>query len=222
MNISRFYLAFALLFLFSFGVVAQNTDFRSNLSVNTGLTIIGAGFKALDGENFEDFADATTDSGFSDVQGAFSGKAAPAIQINYDYSVKRWFSIGGGVSYQRLGFDVTDFAYTDDETGDRTSASELNVDANRFNIAVRALFHYGNINKVDMYSGFRVGTTIYGLKVETTDQSIKDDLGTGFILPSVQIIPFALRGYVTENIGISFETAILGPHALALGLNYRF
>jgi hypothetical protein len=73
-----------------------------------------------------------------------------------------------------------------------------------------------------MYSGFRLGAAVYGLNVETTNQSIEEDLGTGFTLPSVQIIPFALRGYITENIGISFETAILGPHALALGLNYRF
>ncbi len=222
MNISKISFTLSLLFSLSFGVMAQNADFKSNLSVNAGLTVIGAGFKTLDGKNFEDFADVTSETEISDVQGAFSGRATPAIQINYDYAVAKWFSIGGGVSFQSLGFDVSDFAYTNDETNERTTASAISADINRFNVAVRALFHYGNSNRVDMYSGFRIGATRYGLKVETTNQSIKDDLGTGFMLPSVQIIPFALRGYVTENIGISFETAILGPHALALGLNYRF
>ncbi|MEL6721570.1 MAG: hypothetical protein AAFP82_22930, partial [Bacteroidota bacterium] len=126
-------------------------------------------------------------------------------------------------SYQRLGFGFTDFAYTDGD-GQNNDIGNLDIDANRLNITLRTLFHYGNSDKIDMYSGFRLGVTSWGLDIDSSDPDVEEDLKSSpfaGIVPTGQFIPFALRAYLTENLGISFELGIGAPHAIALGVNYR-
>ncbi|MEM6696926.1 MAG: hypothetical protein AAF599_00920, partial [Bacteroidota bacterium] len=64
----------------------------------------------------------------------------------------------------------------------------------------------------------------WGLNVDASDPDIEEDFQTSpfaGIVPTGQIIPFALRAYLSENLGLSFELGIGAPHAIALGVNYR-
>ena len=73
-----------------------------------------------------------------------------------------------------------------------------------------------------MYSGVRVGMTNWVGKSDSSDSSndfFGDDFSGWSFAP--QLIAFGMRYYVTDNIGLSFETAVGAPHFLSVGANYR-
>ncbi|MEN0045829.1 MAG: hypothetical protein AAF806_02085 [Bacteroidota bacterium] len=208
---------------FAFGLFAQNDTYKHTFHVGAGLTGIGFILNLADDINLDDATFEIESEDITAASGRFMGNAVPAIQLSYDYGLAKWFSLGAGVSYQRLGFDFTDFSYTDGQN-QNNQVGDLSVDANRLNITLRTLFHYGNSDKIDMYSGFRLGITSWGLNVDASDPDIEEDFQTSpfaGIVPTGQIIPFALRAYLSEKLGLSFELGIGAPHAIALGLNYR-
>jgi len=208
----------------AFGVFAQNDDYKSTLHLGAGFSILGGIISLADNADLAEInADLNSDE-ISNIEGRFMGNSAPALQVSYDYGLAKWFSLGAGVSYQRMSAAFTNFSYTNNETNQTNDVGDLNVDINRIQVGLRALFHYGNANKIDMYSGLRVGIVNSGTKIEVSNPDVRDDFESIPFLgvrPSIQLIPFALRGYVTDNIGISFETAIGAPHFFALGVNYR-
>ncbi|MEM8528827.1 MAG: hypothetical protein AAGG68_29600 [Bacteroidota bacterium] len=204
------------------GIFAQNDTYKHTFHGGAGLTGIGFILNLADDINLDDATFEIESEDITDASGRFMGNATPAFQIAYDYGVAKWFSIGIGASYQRLGFDFTDFTYTD-ENGQVNDIGDLNINANRLNLTLRPLFHYGNSDKIDMYSGFRVGITNWRLGFDTSNPNLEEDLKDSpffGIVPTAQLIPFALRAYLSENFGLSFELGIGAPHAIALGVNY--
>jgi len=187
-------LAVALMFATNFKLSAQNQDYPSTISLNGGFSLVGAMFKTLE------------------VQDGFKSNSYPALQLTYDHYVTKWFSMGGAASVQSMGYS---YNYIDQVSGDETNVS---VDVNRINIALRPLFHYGNSGKIDMYSGLRLGYTLWNIKATVDDY---DDAGLANSF-APQLILFGMRGYFTENIGANFELAVGSPHYFSLGLNYRF
>ncbi len=213
---------FCFVLLMTGTLIAQSDAYQNTITVNAGFSLAGTLVNLLDNENLDEFDNVDQDE-FSNLSGQFSGTSTPAIQVNYDRALANWFSLGAGVSYQKLGFDINNFSYTDGDN-QQQNIDFVSTNFNRVNVSLRALFHYGNKNRMDLYSGLRLGITSWGASIESTDDQIEDDLeASGFvgINPAIQLIPFALRGYVTENIGINFETAIGAPHFFSIGLNYR-
>ncbi|MEM0993834.1 MAG: hypothetical protein AAF847_06065 [Bacteroidota bacterium] len=208
---------------FALGLFAQNDTYKHTFHFGAGLTGVGLLINLADGADLSEASFDLESDDIQDASGMFMGNANPAIQFAYDYGLVKWFSLGASVSYQRLGVDFTDFSYIDG-SGQFVDVGDLSVAANRLNLTLRTLFHYGNSDKIDMYSGFRLGVTNWGLGIETNNSSIEEDLETSSfagIAPTGQLIPFALRAYFNENLGISFELGIGAPHAIALGVNYR-
>ena len=200
---------------------AQNETYRHTLTGGVGASFFGFVVDVVDGTDFSDSEFANTSDEFTINSGLFRGKSLPAFQVNYDYGFKKWFSLGGGISYQKFDVDFQDLQYTED-TGEQNFVESAAIDVHRLNIGIRTLFHYGNSNRIDMYSGFRLGLTNWGISASSSDVGLEGDLNSVFgLLPSFQFIPFALRGYVTENLGIQFETGIGTPHMFAFGVNYR-
>lgn len=198
--------------LTTFGAFAQNMTKRHTLSGSVGMNI----FQAV----------GRLDQNFNEDQAVnFKSNATPSFGLQYDYAVRKWFSIGFSGSFNTFGSSADQITVTDDETGD-TYTGSYNLDFFRTNLAVRPLFHYGNDGRIDMYSGFRLGASIWSGKFEADGELEADDVfgsvrGTGAI-PAIQIILFGMRGYVTENVGIGFELGIGAPHYAALQANYRF
>lgn len=144
---------------------------------------------------------------------AVDGKTSsvPAIQVTYDYGLNKWFSLGGAASYQSMKINYTDLDY-----GSYTTS------LNRLNVALRALFHYANSGKVDLYSGLRLGYTNWNVSTTSTDPDYDPNSvfnGGGF---APQVILFGFRGYFSEHIGLNSELTIGAPHYFSVGLNYRF
>ncbi|MEM1327921.1 MAG: hypothetical protein AAGI23_18325 [Bacteroidota bacterium] len=217
-------LLFLAAFLFlSTTFFAQNLEYRNVISANLGFSTVGTVIDLLDGNNLAEF-DGNTDD-IDIIDGFFTGRSAPALQASYDYGINKWFSVGGGISFQNLEFNIRDLTYFDNETSSTTNLSSLNLETSRINITARILFHYGNAKKVDMYSGLRLGVTNWLTTIQASDPSVESDLEQDIpffgIVPTGQLIPFAFRAYFNENLGFNFETGLGAPHFLAIGLNYR-
>ncbi len=136
--------------------------------------------------------------------------ATPAMQLSYDYMVTDFLSAGGAFSFQQFKFSDTEGSFA----------------IKRMNFAVRALFHYGKSDKLDMYSGVRLGMTNWGYKIDVaTDDptltALQDSKLSGFGF-APQLVAFGIRGYFTDHIGANVEFAIGAPYYMTGGVNYRF
>lgn len=197
--------AFALVFTLSTNSLsAQNGDYKSNIYAGAGFSLLGGLFDSL--------VPVTTGTGTT--------KSLPAIQLNYDYALTPKISAGLGFSYQGFSTDVSDYTYLNDSFNLVTE--DFSATLKRTNVALRIMFHYGNAEKLDMYSGVRLGMTGWNTKTESSDpnNNLFGDAYNGWNI-ALQVVPFALRYYVTDNIGLSLETAIGAPHFLSIGANYR-
>ena len=190
---------------------AQSADHRSTISATAGLNAFQF-FNLVDG--------ALSDSLGTEVK----IKATGSYGLTYDYSVVNWFSIGLAAGFNTISLDAPNVEIERDNGDIYNGAIEMR--ATRTNIAIRPLFHYGNKGRIDMYSGLRIGASIWTGKVVADSDLTPEDLdlpgfrGTGAAL-GFQFIPFGLRGYVTENIGLGFELGVGPIHYAALQLNYR-
>ncbi len=199
-----------LFFSFSF-VDTYAQDYKSTVSVGAGSSLLGLTLKGL---ALKDIKDGTTSQ--SDIQNS-TYKSVPVLQLSYDLMLAKIFSIGVAGSYQHFNFD------------NKSSDEYLHV--KRSNVAIRGLFHYGNGKRIDMYSGVRLGATIWNtdfkIKDIDTDPTLKelkkeiDDKLSGIVF-APQLVAFGFRGYFTNNIGVFAELSVGAPAFLTAGLNFRF
>ena len=187
---------------------AQNLDYRSTISGAVGVN----GISLLSGI----VNSASEETGIKI-------NATPSFQLSYDYALSKWFSLGGAASFNSIKSSATNFSFLD-EAG-KTRTGDYDFKGNRVTVAARALFHYGNEGKLDMYSGVRVGFKTWTGTLTTTG-NLTDNFTADDIFPqktglNAQIIPFGLRYYVSDNFGLGFETALGAPYFAALQLNYR-
>jgi hypothetical protein len=215
------------LLLFAFSTLAQNEDYKHVISVQSGASL------------FSPFRGSVTSSQeISDTTVSFSsGKMRnfPQLNVAYDYGVNQWFSIGGAVSYNKVSLDLKDVKYNKTE-----NLGDVNLNVSRVTFGTRALFHYGNANRMDMYSGVRLGVGIWTARVSSNsldnklDEVLKEAGGSGiwrsllgnrikgsFPMFQAQVILFGLRGYITENIGLNGELSVGSPYFASIGINYR-
>ncbi len=144
---------------------------------------------------------------FFNVAGNGSISNLPAFQLTYDYHLAKWFSLGFAGSYQLMSIDYTSY--------------QNNI--SRINFALRPLFHYGSFKRIDMYSGLRIGYTMW--KATSNNPNPNYD-PTSVISGSLgnfapQLILYGLRVYFSDHIGANLELGIGAPHYFSAGLNYR-
>jgi hypothetical protein len=200
-------LTFSLLLLMVFGfnnsVSAQDElTYKHNISGGVGFSLVGALF-----------------SGFPDTAGV-SLSTIPALQLTYDYRVSKLISVGAAFSYQKFGMNFDDYFWVD-ENGNFYE-EDFTADISRTNVAARVLFHYSKNPKIDMYSGLRIGATLWNGSVSGASAGFTelDNLTSGVVV-APQVILFGFRYFVTNNIGLSFESSVGAPHYLNFGVNYR-
>ncbi|MEZ4901173.1 MAG: hypothetical protein R2822_05125 [Spirosomataceae bacterium] len=223
----KHFLTFALT-LSTFALLAQNEDYQHVISAQSGVSLFSPFRGTVQGST------AATDTIVSFSSGQMNN--FPQLNLGYDYGVVKWFSIGGSMSYNKVGLDLKDVKYNKTE-----NIGDVNLAVSRITIGARALFHYGNANRVDMYSGVRLGVGIWTVKVKSKalddklDDVLKEAGGSGiwrslignrvkgsFPMFQAQVVLFGLRGYLTENIGINGELSVGSPYFASIGVNYRF
>lgn len=210
-------IALVALFAASLGMAqqanAQNDDYKHTLTVGAGYSLTGALLKTA-----FDAAELSND---------VSTYVTPAIGLTYDHGLTNWFSIGVAGTTQPMKFEYDgDFTYDSDDDGfaDSTVTGNWNFKANRFNVALKLLFHYANSGKVDLYSGIRPGMTGWSTTFSSDVEGVEaEDLGTSFSgsRMSFGVIPFGMRGYFNDNIGLNFELNFGSPYLVTGGIAYR-
>lgn len=155
-------------------------------------------------------------AGLSDV------KATPVINGMVDFGITDVFSLGAAYSYNNFGW--TD-SYTSLDTATSTPIVNYgDVSLARHNVAGRALFHFGQSDKTDMYAGARLGTSIWKAKyayVSTSGETAGSefDMPTGLL--SVQAL-FGFRTYFNDFLGVNLEVGIgTSPYFVAGGLVFK-
>ncbi len=157
-----------------------------------------------------------TSNFFADIPyqpGSFSRNGTPVFMASYDKRLERRWSLGAAISYQHFNISSSD-------TINSFIAETANV--NRIHVNIRSLVHYGKKEKVDFYSGFKLGYFV---------QTVKDRTGTPYYNAmqnlainrvTLGLVPIGIRWFVNEDFGINFETSFGRATALQIGANYRW
>ncbi len=193
-----FIIAISVLNLSNNSIFAQ--EYKSTVGIDAGVSIVGVAIRAVaysEGKTASDYKYSST----------------PVLQLTYGYMLTKNISVGVAGSHQEYKFSIPD--------------GSVAAEIKRSNFAIRGLFHYGSSDRIDMYSGVRLGYTIWGTDVKTTDPTLKPTLktleknylGKRF---AAQLVAFGIRGYFTKNIGAHAEFSIGSPYYLVAGLNFRF
>ena len=189
------YAVVSLLTLFSLSCLsAQTTEGESVLGASTGFSAASALFN------------------LSEIDANVDASTPPAVQLTYDYALTNRLSLGGGVSYQSFNLAYSDYG---------EAMESFDVRISRFNLGFRGLFHYGNSEKMDMYSGLRVGLSNWSLDVGTDDPNFDPPKPEGVTF-APQLILLGMRGYLTDHLGIGGELGVGAPHVVSFSLSYRF
>lgn len=152
------------------------------------------------------------------ASGANKVSSIPIINVMADYGITENFSLGIAYSFNK-------FSWSDSSTDTLGVTTLVEASAARHNIGVRPLFHFGNNEKVDLYTGARIGSSIWAISGGFTDSQgnsagASTDVPTG--VTTVQAL-FGVRTYFTEVIGANFEIGIgNAPYFVAGGLSFEF
>jgi len=147
--------------------------------------------------------------------------------ITADYKINRRFSVGVAFSHQRLSISGNGFTFTDNE--DAIRSEDFRARFKRTQFAVRPLIHFGNSEKVDIYSGLRIGILsrgFSGFEAENIDglsDAFLGLLGKGFsgTRPSLSLTLAGLRYYFTDNIGAGIELNAGAPYLINFGVSVK-
>lgn len=145
----------------------------------------------------------------------------PAIQLSYDYFINQKFSVGFGLSYQKFALASQNNTVVFLDNALNPMGGDFSSSISRANFGIKLLYHYKNNDKLDIYSGARLGVTRWTTKVTLEGDTSPWNTFKNTI-PAPQFIPIGLRYYFVNNkLGVGFETGIGAPHFLNLSINYR-
>ena len=181
-------------------VFGQQTKKENVITAGAGYSFLGALLSLADGPNAQT-------------------KVIPAILLSYDHGFSDYVSLGIAVGYQQANTKYTNYDWLDADGITRTSNFEVN--GSRLNIGARTLFHYGDIENLDFYSGLRVSYQQYSVSDNSPDPDFSASFKNNNLL-GFQLIAFGVRGYVGKHLGFNTELAVGSPYLAMVGLNYRF
>jgi hypothetical protein len=161
----------------------------------------------------------------------FSGNvfSYPALAINADYLLKRGVSLGACFSWQEMGYRYPSVSYDyQNAQGSKTGSSAYLTwtdTYHRYNTSIRALYHYVNYEKFDMYTGFRAGYTWWSRSTTNPDPYYDYYLNDKFL--SLHRIPLSLQAvwgfkwYFSDELGANLEVGLGAPYMFQLGVAYK-
>jgi len=203
----KIFLTFVLA-IFCFSIFAQQaTTYKSKISLQAGSSFLGLVVNQLNVSNY-----ASLNSSF----------ASPVGQLTYNYFIEPKFSLGAVVSYQYYSFDLQ-----------ISTVDAFEAKLNRISAGIRASFHYVNTDKLNLYSGLKIGGTFWKLNAKSDALKqfltllpvripINPEISLYQIGFSPQLVLFGLDFYFTKNFGINGEICLGPVYSIAGGVTARF
>lgn len=212
MKKSTFPILIAALFLnavlFPGKIFAQKEQGQSVVSAGVGYSLVGIIFSTL--------KNAVNTAPTSKV----SSTSIPVIAVGYDYGISDKFSIGGAYTYQDLKIKYD--SYQDTTTGQIFYGDYYNK-LSRQNFGVRMLFHFSNNESLDLYSGLRLGYSMWSHQTNNPSMKSGNSLDDAFFRNRIwpQAI-FGMRYFFGDMLGINTEFAIGPTYFIMVGAALRF
>lgn len=188
---------------------AQRESGESVITVDAGFSVVAGLIKAVfNGETITDSAQT----------GSFTGKVSggPAIVFGYDYGLSERWSIGALVSTQGFNGNAN-WTYIENN---KLVRDEFDFTLRRSNFSISPKIHYGS-DKVDLYTGLRVGYLLWTSKINSADPNFDelDEFAKGG-RPTIGLTAIGGRIYATDELAVHFELNLGAPNILGLGLSY--
>lgn len=200
-------------------LAAQNMDYRSTLSGAVGpnyIQLLGRTDKWLDLDSLK--------------FGTINTYGKPTWQGAYDFALNDWFSLGVAATYNRVGVEFGGLDYHPNDS--LSLMGDFDIRVSRTTIVLRPLFHYGHFEKIDMYSGLRIGASVWtgSIKGEGSVEAfefLKKDLKTprlrfSGVVPTAALTLYGIRYYPIPNVGIGAELNVGSPYMASASVNFRF
>ena len=154
------------------------------------------------------------------TSGTVTSTKTPVIIGGLDYGITDHFSIGAVYTYQGLSAKYSSFY---DSNGNLISTTGSFTDRlTRQSIGVRPLFHFGESENLDLYTGARFSYVLWNYKPDgRTDLSSSDIFG-GFGSPVKPQAIFGMRYNFMPALGFNAEFAIGSTYYMMVGINASF
>ena len=188
----------------------QTVKDQKVMNVHAGSSLVGGALNLILGNGGE--IDTDTTNGFIEINNSrVSG--GRALVLGFDYSTSSRWSIGGFISTQRR-HGTTEFSYADNN---RVLTETVKFDLRRNSIGFNTKLHYGSSERIDLYSGARLGWLFWTNKIESPSGQF--DLFNDLITsrPFFGLTAFGARIYPTDYIGLNFELNLGAPNIIGLG-----
>lgn len=147
--------------------------------------------------------------------------ATPIYNATLDYGITEKFSLGGAYSYNKMTW-TDEYSSTDTliQALDTTKGDVLFV---RNNISIRGLYHFGNMESLDIYGGARIGMSIWKLSATVENDNLESASNFSFpaTLPSILVMVGA-RKYFGDFFGVHLELGLgTSPYFITGGINIK-
>ena len=158
-----------------------------------------------------------------DESDSFTTTNGPAYTGYIDWNPNKHFSLGINGGFQKLQQNITGFSF---DVGDSLyTVDKFNYSLNRTNIGICAKIYYDNNNKVDIYSGVKMGLSIFKINVDVNDDLLVNELEKNLRFPlstpSFQLIIMGIKYYPTQYLGFFGEVGIGAPAIVQAGISVR-
>ena len=153
--------------------------------------------------------------------GDVNSTKTPVIIGGLDYGITDHFSLGAVYTYQGVSANYN--SYTDYDTlGPVTIQGSFTDRITRQSIGVRPLFHFGESEKLDLYTGARFSYVWWNYKSDGRTDLSSSDIFEGFGSPIKPQAIFGMRYNFMPALGFNAEFAIGSTYYMMVGINARF
>ncbi len=175
------------------------------LGLHAGLSLTGLLYEALSSDT---------------IGKVYNTSVKPAIQFTWDHFINNKISVGLFGSVQPFRVDISSWKF---DTLQPKEIVDLQAKMRRVYIGGKALYHFKNTSKVDIYSGIRAGVLFWNNKLPSTDPAFVSDFNDDFPRlnrPSIGLIPIGFRIKLHPQFAANIEINASAPHLLSFGACY--
>ncbi|MCB9263305.1 MAG: hypothetical protein H6607_13100 [Flavobacteriales bacterium] len=212
----KFLVAFLVVTFVKTTAFSQSHKDQTTFTLNSGTSIISGLLKSLSAAD-SSFLDTDTLLGRTSISN-FSSSSRPQIILGIDHGLSDRWSLGA-IFYTGSWKGNMNYSYTDNNNVTKTGSIDYHF--NRYAFALTPKIHYGKNDKVDLYSGLRVGYVLWTTNINTDHPNLKGFNGIGLNRPLLGLTAFGARFYPIENLGVNFEFNTGAPNIIGYGINYR-